>query len=468
LLSISVPTKLEQTNKATTKIETPLYFSMFSARSTVSFSGVLFMLVLLILILINGLFSMSEIAVVSARKVRLRLLAEQGDEGAQSALALADDPEDFLATIQIGITLVAVLMGAYGSISIAVWVEPYLEPIPVIGIYAFEAAEITAVILVTYLSLVLGELAPKQIGLLRPESISSRIAPAMTGLSWLTRPIVRFLSLSTQITLRVLRVRPSDEPAITEAEIQMVLEQGTEEGVVEPIEEEIVEQLFRVGDLHVNDLMVDRTDIIWLDVADPPEVLRGKISSGIHSRYPVARGDLDSIIGLVFVKDLLVQTLDNDLPDLELIIKPALFIPSGMPVYEVLEKFKEAQAQIAFITDEHGGVEGLVTFIDLLESIVGDVPEIGDPEDPTAVRRADGSWLIDGKLPIEEFKQIFDIAELPEEAENYYQTIGGFVMSYLGRIPEDGDLFEWQNLTFEVLDMDWRRVDKVLVTRIDN
>ncbi len=426
------------------------------------------MLGLLFLIIVNGIFSMAEIAVVSARRARLQLRAEKGNKGAQAALKLADEPEDFLATIQIGITLVAILMGAFGSLSIAVRLEPYLAELPFVGDYAFELAEVTAVVIVTYLSLVLGELAPKQIGLNRPESIASGIAPSMTWLAWLTRPLVRFLSLSTKFVMKLLRIRPSDEPAITEEEIQILLEQGAEIGVVEPIEEEIVEQLFRVGDLRVNDLMVDRRDIVWLDVNDPPEVIQSKIGVGIHSRYPVARGDLDNIVGLVFVKDLLVQMLGSDLPDLELLLKPALFIPSGLPVYEVLERFKEAQAQIAFITDEHGGVEGLVTFIDLLESIVGDVPEIGDPADPTAVRRADGSWLVDGKLPVEEFKQIFDIEQLPEEEENYYQTIGGFVMSYLGRIPQAGDTFTWQNMTIEVLDMDWRRVDKVLVTRTDN
>lgn len=426
------------------------------------------MIGLLILILINGIFSMAEIAVVSARKARLQIRAEKGDKGARSALKLAEEPENFLATIQIGITLVAILTGAFGSLSIAVRLEPYLESIPVIGEYAFEIAEIMAVVLVTYLSLVLGELAPKQIGIMRPETISSRIAPSMTWLAKITSPIVRLLSGSTNLVMRLLRIPPSNEPLITEDEIQLMIEQGKEIGVVDPIEEEIVEQLFRVGDLRVNDLMVDRTDIIWLEVDDPEDVIQAKISSGIHSRYPVASGGLDNIIGLIFVKDLLVQMLDSDEPNMELLVKPALFIPSGLPVYEVLERFKEAQAQIAFITDEHGGVEGLVTFIDLLESIVGDVPEIGDPADPTAVRRSDGSWLIDGKLPVEEFKQIFDIDGLPEEEENYYQTIGGFVMSYLSRVPQAGDEFTWNNLQIEVLDMDWRRVDKVLVTQISN
>ena len=422
------------------------------------------MLILLILILINGLFSMSEIAVVSARKARLQLRAAKGDKGAQAALALANESENFLATIQVGITLIAILMGAFGSTKIAGQLEPYLAQLPVVGVYSEVIAGVTAVIIVTYLSLVLGELAPKQIGLNNPEGIASRVAPAMTWLARLTSPIVRFLSGSTRLLVHLLRVRPSNEPTITEDEIQMMIEEATQIGVVEPIEEEIVEKVLRVGDLHVNDLMVDRTDIRWLDVTDPPEVIHAKIRKGAHSRYPVVQGGLDNIIGLVFVKDLLVHTLNDGLTNLEHLVKPALFIPSGLPVYEVLAQFKEAQVQIAFVTDEHGGVEGLVTFIDLLEAIVGDVPEIVDPANPTAIRRSDGSWLIDGKLPVEEFKRLFDIDQLPEEADNFYQTIGGFVMNYLGRVPKAGDQFTWKQLTIEVVDMDWRRVDKILVT----
>ncbi len=422
------------------------------------------LITLTLLILINGLFSMAEIAVVSARTVRLKLRADAGDKGAESALALAEKPQSFLATIQIGITLVAILIGALGSTQLAARFETYLARLPGAGEYSALIAGVLAVALVTYLSLVLGELAPKQIGLNNPERVASRVAPAMTWLARITHPLVRFLSLSTQLVLRLLHIQPSDEPAITEEEIHIMLEQAAKIGVVDPIEGEIVGQLFRVGDLHVNDLMVDRTDIVWLDIDDPPEVARAKIGSGVHSRYPVARGDLDNIVGLIFVKDMIAQTLGEDLPDMDLLIKPALFIPSGLPVYQVLEQFKEAQAQIAFVTDEHGGVEGLVTFIDLLEAIVGDVSEVVDPNDPTAVRRADGSWLIDGKLPVEEFKQLFEIPELPQEGENYYQTAGGFVMSYLGRVPQAGDRFTWQGLTVEVVDMDWRRVDKLLVT----
>ncbi len=421
--------------------------------------------ILILLILINGLFSMSEIALISAREARLQLRAQQGDKGAQAALRLAQKPSDFLATIQIGITLVAILIGAFGSTRLAGQIEPFLAGMPLLGQYSALLAGVIAVLIVTYLSLLLGELAPKQIGLNHPESIASRIAPLMAGLAWLAHPLVSFLSASTRFVMRLLRIKPSNEPFITEDEIQLMVDKAAQIGVVEPIEGEIVEQLFRVGDLRVNDLMVDRTDILWLDIDDSPQQMQAKISSNIHSRYPVARGDLDNIVGLVLVKDLLVQTLGSDTTDLNLPLKPALFVPSGLPVYQVLERFKEEQSQIAFVTDEHGGVEGLVTFIDLLEAIVGDVPELGDPQDPTAVIRADGSWLIDGKLPVEEFKQLFAIPDLPDEDEGYYQTVGGFVMHNLGRVPQAGDTFIWHDLTIEVVDMDWRRVDKVLVTR---
>ncbi len=425
------------------------------------------MLGLFILIIINGLFSMSEIAVVSARKARLQIRAAKGDKGAKTAIKLADQPDNFLATIQIGITLVAVVMGAFGNSIIAQPLQPHLTQIPVIGVYSEQIAGITAVILITYFSLVLGELAPKQIGLTNPETIASTIATPMSWLAKATRPLVFFLSASTRLVIYLLRIRPSNEPAVTEAEIQMMIEQGTEIGVVDPIEEEIVEQLFRVGDLHVNDLMVDRTNIVWFDINDSPEAIRAKISDGAHSRYPVVNENLDDVLGLVYVKDLLVQNLEENLNSLEPLLKPALFIPSGLSVYQVLEKFKAVQAQIALITDEHGGVEGLVTFIDLIEAIVGDVPEIGDPEKPTAVLRDDGSWLIDGLLSIEEFKELFSIAALPDEEKKYFQTIGGFVMTYLGHIPKAGEKFTWQELTIEVVDMDARRVDKVLVTKLE-
>ncbi|MBP6472111.1 MAG: HlyC/CorC family transporter [Chloroflexi bacterium] len=423
------------------------------------------MFILLVLILINGIFAMSEIAVVSARKARLQQRANSGSKRAEAALALANHPDDFLSTVQIGITLIGILIGAFGSTNIAVSLDPYLQNLPLLGQFHQQVGNFLAIGLVTFLSLVLGELVPKQIGLGNAEKVAGLTAAPMLLLAAVTRPFVWTLSISTRAIMRLLPINPSNEPAVTEAEIQMMLEQGTESGVVDPIEEEIVEKLFRVGDLRVNDLMIDRTDIIWLDLEDSTDALREKIADGVHSRYPVANGDLDNIVGLVFVKDLLVQALSSETPELKIALKPALFVPSGLPVYNVLERFKEARAQIAFVTDEHGGIEGLVTFNDLLEAIVGDVPEHGDPADPIAVRRADGSWLIDGKLSIEEFKQLFEVTELPEESENYFQTVGGFVMSFLGRIPQSGDHFTWGGLTIEVMDMDWRRVDKVLVKK---
>ncbi len=423
------------------------------------------MFILLVLILINGIFAMSEIAVVSARKARLQQRANDGSKRAEAALTLANQPDDFLSTVQIGITLIGILMGAFGSTGIAASLDPYLQNLPLVGDFHQQLSGFLAIGLVTYLSLVLGELVPKQIGLGNAEKVAGITATPMLLLAAVARPFVWTLSISTRAVLRLLPINPSNEPAVTEAEIQMMLEQGTESGVVDPIEEEIVEKLFRVGDLRVNDLMIDRTDIIWLDLEDSTEALREKIADGVHSRYPVANGDLDNIVGLVFVKDLLVQALSSETPELKIALKPALFVPSGLPVYNVLERFKEAKAQIAFVTDEHGGIEGLVTFNDLLEAIVGDVPEHGDPADPIAIRRADGSWLIDGKLSIEEFKQLFEVDELPEESENYFQTVGGFVMSFLGRIPQSGDQFSWGGLTIEVMDMDWRRVDKVLVKK---
>ncbi len=423
------------------------------------------LITLIVLILVNGFFAMAEIAVVSARQSRLRMRAEAGDKGAQAALDLAQEPETFLATIQIGITLVAILMGALGSTSIAEALRPLLEGSTFLAPYSQLIAGATAVIIVAFLSLVLGELAPKQIGLYRTEAIAAGIAPFMISLAALSAPIVRLLSTSSRFVVRLLRIKPTDEPEITEEEIQMVLSEARELGVVEAIEEEIVGQLFRVGDLRVDDLMVDRRDIRWFDIDDSPDVIQAKVSSHIHSRYPVARGNLDHIVGMVYVKDMVVQMLGDDLPDFESLVKPVLFIPSGLPVFGVLQQFKDAQTQIAFVSDEHGGVEGLVTFIDLLEAIVGEVPDLGDPPDPTAVQREDGSWLVDGKLSIEDFKQLFSISELPEEAENYYQTIGGFVMSYLGRIPQSGDRFTFDSLEIEVVDMDWRRVDKILVSK---
>ena len=423
-----------------------------------------FMIIVLLLIVANGIFAMTEIAVVSARKARLQQQANEGKVGASLALQLANDSDDFLSTVQIGITLIGILAGVFGGQTIAVQLTPLLADVPVIGPYSQSFSLGLVVILITYLSLVIGELVPTQIGLNNPERVARVMARPMLLLAKLAQPLVRLLSFSTRLVLRLLHIEPTKEPPVTVEELQILVQQGAESGVITPINEEMVEQVFRLSDQRVNALMTDRTDIVWLDLDDPMAGNREKIIESGHSRFPVTRGDADNILGIAFVQDLLAQCLLNESLDLEKAIKPALFVPEGLPVLQLLERFKEAKAQIAFVLDEHGGVEGLLTFNDMLESIVGDVPEIHDPADPTATKREDGSWLVDGKMLIDDFKMLFNIDELPEEEENFYQTLGGFVMLYLGRIPQAGDHFVWGGFGFEVVDMDWRRVDKVLPT----
>ncbi len=424
------------------------------------------MIIILILILANGVFAMSEIAVVSARKTRLQRQADAGNHQAAAALELANQPERFLSAVQIGITAIGILSGTFGGARVAKDIAPYLEPLPVIGPYAEQISLGLVVVLITYLSLVLGELAPKQIALSNPERIASFVARPMTALARITSPIVSFLSISTRAILKVLNIKPSAEPPITEDELNMLMEQGAESGVFDPIEEEIVEQLFRVGDLTVNELMVDRTEMTVLHLGEPLDLMKRKMATNLHSRYPVAREQSDNIVGVVYVKDMLMQALSDEDTNLTSVLRPALLVPSGLPVYDLLERFKEAQTQIAFVAEEHGGIEGLITFNDLLQAIVGGVPEVLDPEEPQAVQRDDGSWLLDGMLPLEEFQLLLHVEDIPDEIARYHQTVGGLVMSQLGRVPQASDAFEWRGLKFEVVDMDWRRVDKVLVHAI--
>jgi putative hemolysin len=323
------------------------------------------------------------------------------------------------------------------------------------------------VLTITYLTLVMGELVPKRIGLAHAETVSMRVAQPMKLLAWISAPLVRLLSISTRLLLSLLRLQPSSEPNVTVEEVQSLMEQGRESGVFEPINEEMVEQVFRLRERRVNDLMTPRPDVIYLDLEDPIDETRQIIIENRHSRYPVMKGDEDNVIGFVLARDLLAQALSNEPLDLTPLMRQVLIVPEGLPVLEVLERFKDDKAQLAIIIDEYGELQGLMTFNDLLEEIVGDVPEVGDPDDPKALQRDDGSWLIDGMFPVDDLKEMFNIKMLPEEDENYYQTIGGLIMIYLGRVPTEGDKFEWEQFRFEVVDMDWRRVDKVLLTPLD-
>jgi len=423
-------------------------------------------LVILFLLLLNGFFAMSEIAVVSARKIRLQQRAADGFAGAQAALEIANQPSLFLSTIQIGITLVGILTGAISGATIATELESFFNQtqMPILAEYSQAISVGTVVVALTYLSLILGELAPKHIGLNNPERIAAAVAPMMLKISRLTLPLVHLLSFSTSLILRVLGVRPSTDPEITEEEIKLLIEQGAEGGIIEPEEEEMVQQVFRLAERPILAQMTPRTEIVWLDLEDQVGVIRAKLKSAHYSSYPVARGSVDNIVGMVQVKDLLAQCLGGSPLNLEEILYQPLYLPENMTILETLKRFRESHTQIAIIIDEFGGIQGLTTITDILEAIAGDFPDELDVTDPHIILREDGTYLLDGMLDIDKFKDLFSLANLPGEEENYYQTLGGFVITYLGRIPSAGESFEWENLRLEIVDMDGLRVDKILVT----
>lgn len=417
--------------------------------------------ILLALILTNGLFSMSELAVVSSRRARLKHRADDGDLGALAALELAADPNRFLPTVQVGITLVGTLAGAYGGAALAQTLSPQLEQIPSFEKYADELAIGLVVVGITYVTLVLGELVPKRIALSRPERIASLIARPMRLLARLTVPVVRLLGGSTELIVRALGVPVISEPPVTEEEVKILLEQGRQAGVFDASESELVRRVFRLGDRRAGMLMTPRKEVVWIDVSEAPELVRTKIEKSPHSRFPVCEGSLDNVIGIVQVKDLLLRGFTGrDAFDLRGLLIMPLFLYEGMPGFEVLERFKRSGTHVAMVLDEFGSIEGLVTLNDILEALVGDLPEPDQELDPTAVQRADGSWLLDGRMPLDEVAEILGFRRFPE---GDYYTLAGFVIDRLGHIPTTAEAFEWQGATFEVVDMDGRRIDKVLV-----
>ena len=433
--------------------------------------AVLEVLAVFLLTLCNGLLAMSEIAVLSARKARLQQRAESGDKGARVALELAGTPDRFLSTVQIGITLVGILAGALGGATIADGLGVQLGRIPLLAPYSKALSVAIVVLSITYLSLVIGELVPKRLALNNAERIAASVAVPMKRLSTISAPFVSLLSFSTKAVLRLLRVQPSTEPAVTEEEVRIMIREGTQMGIFEKAERDILEHVFRLGDRRVSALMKHRTEIVWLDIDEPEEEILKKVTTSVHSRFPVARESLDNVHGVVRAKDLLNRHLSacgerrrTTAPiDLKSMLQPPLFVPENMPALQVLERFKESRSHIALVIDEYGGVQGLVTVYDVLEAIVGDIPLKGDVFEPEVVQRKDGSWLVDGILPVDEFKEIFDIKVLPGESEGHFETLGGFVMKFLGRIPTSTDTFTWRGIRFEVVDMDGLRVDKVLV-----
>jgi len=417
-------------------------------------------ILILILILINGLLAMSEAALVAARKARLQQQANNGDKSSAAALRLIQDPNVFLSTVQIGITLIGVLAGAVGGATISKSLAAAIQNLPYIGKYSESFALGGVVLVITISTIWLGELVPKRLGLTNPEKIARIIAGPMLFVSKLFSPLVRFMSQATNFALSVMGVDPAVEPPVTEEEIQLLINQGTQAGVFQEAEQDMVEGVFKLGDSRVYSLMTPRTEIVWLDITDTVEEIRKKIADCPYSRFPVRQDSLETILGIVKSRDLLLESLSDKKFDLKSLLKPAFFIPETMFASRALELFKEKNTELLLVVDEFGGLQGLLTINDILEEIVGAM----EFEEPQVTQRQDGSWLLDGMLEVDEFKELFDFKSLPHEDE--YETLSGFMMAMLGRVPQSSEHFEWNGYRFEVMDMDGRRVDKVLVTTL--
>jgi putative hemolysin len=421
-------------------------------------------LVIFFLIVGHGVLVLSEIAVIKARKSRLQELANKGNAKARAALELADSPTQLLSTVQMGITFIGVLAGAYGGRTVADRLAGYLNTIPVLEPYSPAIALAAVVIGITYLSLIIGQLIPKRLALSNPEAIVLALAAPMQALSAVAFLAVRLLSVSTDAIFRLFGKGPHQEPPVTEEEIRTLVQQGTEAGVFEESEQDMVEAVFRLGDKTAPALMTPRSQIIWLDLNDSPKRTREKITQSGHSRFPVGTGGLDNVVGIAQAKDLLAHVLAGEPVDLKASLQQPFFVPRSMPALQLLEQFKQSGKHIALVVDEYGGIEGLLTHHDILEAIAGEIPFGGTPPEPKAVQRHDGSWLLDGMLSVEEFKEIFHLESLPGENRDAYQTLGGFLFTQMGRVPTVSDQFDWGNLRFEIVDMDGKRIDKVLVS----
>jgi putative hemolysin len=430
-------------------------------------NGILTEIVIIFLLLLaNGIFAMAEISVVSARKARLKKLADEGSSQAKVALGLAEEPTRFLSTVQIGITLVGILAGAFGGARIADNIEASVAKVDWLAPYAGAIGIFVVVGAITFFSLIIGELVPKRIGLNNPEKKAMLVAGPMIALSRFAAPIVWFLTASTNLVLKVLGLGKEKEAPPSEEEVAHLIEQGTTAGVFHKAERAMVEGVLRLDEMPVTEIMTRRTKIVWLNVNDSDEVNWRKIVSSGHSQFPVYEGTRDHVLGMVSVKALWANVaigVPNKLRDH--ITKP-LLVPQTINAIQLLETFKKTGKHIALVSDEYGSIQGLVTLIDVMEAIVGDLPEPGDRRMPEAVEREDGSWLVDGSMDIEDLKTRFNLPALPGEEDEDFQTLGGFVLDRLGHIPNAGEHFQWGGWRWEVVDMDRHRVDKILLSRV--
>jgi putative hemolysin len=423
-------------------------------------------LLLLVLILLNGIFAMSEIAIVSSKRARLTQMADTGNAGARHALTLASQPTRFLSSVQVGITSIGILNGAIGEGAIAGSIRTGLDQVPWLAPYADGLSLAIMVVLLTYFSLILGELVPKRLALTHPEAVASFIARPMEVLATIGRPIVRLLSVSTDGILRLFGIRQTKQPGVTADEIRVMLEQGAEEGVFLDTEHEMVSNVLNLDDRHVGAVLTPRAGVVYLDVKDPVEITRQKLRDEPHNVLPVCDGGLDHVLGFVRSKHVLEDLLDGHAIDLAARAEPPLFVPETMTLMKLLEGFKRTHLPVALVVDEFGGVAGLVSLTDVISSIVGDLPTSAN-EEPMIVRRDDGSWLIDGGLDLDTLIRTLEAADLlgPDERQHYH-TLGGLAMLALGQVPRTGDRFDRGGFRFEIVDMDGNRVDRVLVSPI--
>jgi putative hemolysin len=424
---------------------------------------------LVFLILLNGVFAMSEMALTASRKARLQVMVEAGEHGAQTAIDLHEKPTKFLSTVQIGITSIGVLNGIVGDAAfsqpLATWLGQTLPALPP------RAAEWSAtglvVLIITFLTIIFGELVPKRVGQLYPETVARLVAQPMNWLSTATRPFVALLSMSTEAVLRLLGIRGNTPRGVTEEEIAASLEEGLDAGVIEQHEHQMVRNVFRLDERQIGSMMIPRAEIVWLDADAPLSESLARMAAEQHSRYPVCRGDLTDVLGVLSAQALLPDLVAGRVPSIADHVVAPIFMPETLTGMELLENFRSSDAQLVFVVDEYGEVQGVITVRDVLEAITGEFSAPAD-DDAWAVERDDGSWLLDGLIPVTEMKDRLDLKALPEEDRGRYNTLAGMIMLLLGRLPNTADRVEWEGWRFEVVDMDGKRIDKVLVAPLSD
>jgi putative hemolysin len=421
---------------------------------------------LILLILINGAFAMTEMALAASRKARLQVMVESGEYGASVAMALHDEPTRFLSTVQIGITSIGLLNGIVGESVFAPPLSAWLEgEFGVPDKIAGYAATALVVVIITYISIVFGELVPKRIGQMFPETIARLAAPPMRWLSAATRPFVALLSMTTDLMLRILGLRNRAARSVTEEEIAASLEEGVDAGVIEQHEHQMVRNVFRLDERQIGSMMVPRAEISWLDADAPPEETLARIADHGFTRYPVCRGGLADVVGVVAAHRLVPVLARGERIDLMALVEPPVFVPETLSGMELLEQLRTSNAELVFVVDEYGEVQGVIALLDLLEAITGEF-NVPSDDNAWAVVRDDGSWLLDGLIPVPEMKDRLALKEMPDEDRGRYNTLAGMVMLLLGRLPDTGDKVQWAGWSFEVVDMDGKRIDKVLAARL--